>query len=166
MLYDALVCPHLSYTDVVWDGCKKQDQEQLQRVHNFAAKVIAGADRRASSTKTLKSLGMIPLAEKRKIHQAVFIHKLIKGQGPAELCERLEETRQNGLFGDSKGLRSRNSMFIRPQQHKTAKYEKSTMWRASKAWNEISPKHRSTDDTSKFKKDIQKEMTRAYHGCH
>ena len=164
MLYDALVCPHLSYADVVWDGCRKQDQEQLQRVHNFAAKVIAGADKRASTTKTLKTLGMVPLSEKRKM--AVFVHKLVNGHGPAELCERLQQIRGDQQLSTSDGLRSRKSLYIRPVQHKTAKYEKSTLWRASKAWNQTRPEHRLTDDTAKFKTDIQREMTRAYHGCY
>ena len=45
LLYDALVCPHLSYADVVWDGCLKRQETELQRIHNFAARVISGSDR-------------------------------------------------------------------------------------------------------------------------
>ena len=117
-------------------------------------------------TKTLKTLGMVPLSEKRKIHQAVFIHKLVNGHGPTELCDRVKETRQNKQLGATDGLRSRKSLYIRPEQHKTAKYEKSTLWRASKAWNETKPEHRFIDNTSRFKAGIQREITRAYHGSY
>ena len=41
LLYDALVAPHLSYADVVWDGCRQEQQKELQRLHNFAVKSIS-----------------------------------------------------------------------------------------------------------------------------
>ena len=44
ILYDSLVAPHFSYADVVWDGCLKAQQQQLQRTHNFAARMITGAN--------------------------------------------------------------------------------------------------------------------------
>ena len=89
MLYDALVCPHLGYADVVWDGCRKQEAEQLQRIHNFAIKVVAGVDRSTPTKEVLEHLGMVPLSEKRRIHQVVFLHKIINDHGPAQLCETL-----------------------------------------------------------------------------
>ena len=51
LLYDALVAPHLSYADIVWDGCRQEQQKELQRVHNFAVRVIAGLKKRGVNFK-------------------------------------------------------------------------------------------------------------------
>ena len=161
LLYDALVCPHLGYADVVWDGCGKEQKVELQRIHNFAAKVVAGADRYTPSNEVLRNLGMVPLTAKREIHQAVFMHKLVNGRGPAELCNRVQENMNNQL----EGLRSKTSLLITPQQHRTAKYEKSTLWRATKAWNRTSKEIRLIDDTSNFKTKVQREVWRTHHWC-
>ena len=167
MLYDALVCPHLSYGDVVWDGCGKKQQADLQRVHNFASKIILGAERRTPSREVLKAVGMVPLVEKRKIHQAVFLHKLVNGRGSAELCERLQEVHdKKGSMTEAKeGLRSTKTLLIPPKQHRTTKYENSTLWRATKAWNSTGNHLKLIDDTSKFKVEVQREVWRTYHGC-
>ena len=164
LLYDALVCPHLSYADVVWDGCLQQQQMELQRVHNFAARVILGAESRSPSEPILEELGMVPLAEKRRIHQAVFMHKLINERGPAELCNIMKPIQNNKGDRQShpEGLRSSRTLFIKPVQHRTAKFERSTMQRAAKAWNSVTPELRLIDDTTQFKNEVQREITRTY----
>ena len=40
---------------------------------------------------------------------------------------------------------------INPTQHRTAKFEKSMLWRASKAWNSTRKDLRLIDDSSKLK---------------
>ena len=87
------MAPHF-YADVVWDGCLRGQQQELQRVHNFAARVIVGANRNASATEALKALGMVPLTEKHRIHQAVLAHKLINGRGPKELCRIFNDVKK------------------------------------------------------------------------
>ena len=161
LLYDALVCPHLSYADVVWDGCLKQQETELQRIHNFAARIISGADRYPSSKTLLQGLGMVPLSDKRKIHQAVLIHKTINGRGPAELYNRLQSELPKGDFR----LRSKEALSITPKQHHTAKYERSTLYRSIKVWNATSPNIRQLEDSSKFKTEVQRGFSRVFQGC-
>ena len=149
LLYDALVCPHLSYADVVWDGCLQQQRMELQRVHNFAARVIVGANSRTPSGPILEELGMVPLADKRRIHQAVFMHKLVNERGSAELCDKMAPIRnKKGNISQPEGLRSGRTLFIRPVHHRTTKFENSTLQRAAKAWNSISPELRLINDTT------------------
>ena len=161
LLYDALACPHFNYADVVWDGCLKQQQIELQRIHNFAGRVIAGVDKRHSSGAVLESLGMLPLTEKRKIHQAVFVHKILNGRGPDELCNKLQQAIQN----TSLNLRSKDTLFVAPKQHNTAKFERSTVYKSTKVWNTVRPTLRLIEDSSKFKVECQREMSRAFFGA-
>ena len=165
-LYDSLVAPHFSYADVVWDGCLKEQQEALQRSHNFAARVITGASKYSSATQALKNLGMVPRSEKRRMHQAVLARKLIDGNGPSELCARFENIRKNVNQEETiaNRLRSKSRMVIQPQQHKSARFERSTIHRMSKAWNRVSLKTKQIETPSKFKAEVQRELTRAYWG--
>ena len=78
----------------------------------------------------------------------------------------MEKTRQNKENRNTEVLRSRKSLNINPKQHRTTKYEKSTLWRASKVWNNTRHELRLMDDTSKFKAELQRDITRAYHRSH
>ena len=66
-LYDALVTPHFSYGDVVWDGTSCGLAKDLQKAGNFAAKSLLGSKKRDSATEALRKINMMPLAEKRKV---------------------------------------------------------------------------------------------------
>ena len=164
LLYDALVAPHFSYADVVWDGCNQEQQRALQRLHNFAVKTIAGTKGHASTPRAMQELGMVPLAEKRQVHHAVMAHKMINGRGPLELRERFACVKgcQKDQSKLANRLRSRVKMNIQPEQHKTARYERSTLYRAAKAWNRTDPCSRKTLNTSQFKATTQRAFTRAY----
>ena len=168
ILYDSLVAPHFSYADVVWDGCLKEQQQDLQRAHNFAARVICRTSKYSSATAALEKLGMVPLVEKRKMHQVVMAHKLINGKGPHGLRRKFGKvkptTSVNQEGNVSSRLRSRSRMHIPPTQHSSARFERSTVHRMSKAWNSVSIDNRKIEDQSKFKAAIQRELTCAYWG--
>ena len=120
------------------------------------------AQRHAPSKTLLQNLGMIPLSEKRMIHQAVFIHKIIHGRGPEELRNKLQNERPKGDFR----LKSREALSITPRQHQTAKYEKSTLYKSIKVWNATKPSIRQLEDSSKFKTEIQREFSRVFRRCY
>ena len=126
--------------------------------------LLAGIRGNARTSQAMQELGMVPLAEKRKIHHAVMAHKLVNGKGPMELCNRFKgvkvhEQDQNKL---ANRLRSKTKMDIQPEQHKTARYERSTLFRTVRAWNRTDPNSRKTENTSTFKSTIQRDFTRAY----
>ena len=161
--YDALMAPHLSYAVIVWDGCLREQEMELQRLHNFAVKTIAGPNC-GSSARAMQDLGMIPLSEKRKIHHAVMAHKLINGKGPQELCSRFKNIKESEQDKSklANRLRSKSKMEIQPKQHRTSRFERSTLYRTAKAWNRTDPGTRKSENTSSFKVMTQREFTRAY----
>ena len=169
ILYDSLVAPHFSYADVVWDGCLQAQQQELQRAHNFAARTITGARKYDSATEALKKLGMVPLSKKRQIHQAVMAHKLINGAGPKELCAVFKNVKTGLKLNQNNGniasrLRSATTMMIQPKQHRTAKFERSPIHRMTKVWNSVSLESKQIENNGQFKKQVQREFTRAHWG--
>ena len=67
--YSSLVLPALDYCDVVWDGCSKMAQANLEIVHNNAARAIMGGTLQIISHKPEKPVGLVNLGPKeRKSH--------------------------------------------------------------------------------------------------
>ena len=94
LLYNSLVASHFNYADTVWAGCSTKDQNKLQRTQNLAVKsilavrsCILGMKKNQSAAAALKSAKLLPLVEKRKIHEAVFIHKGLQHKLPLSICK-------------------------------------------------------------------------------
>ena len=151
-LYDALVTPHFSYGDVVWDGTTAGLSRDLQKAGNFAAQSLLGMKKRDSATIALQKLNMMPLAEKRKVHLGVMTHKLVNSRGPSELIQAYQELTE-ARHGHNTRSASRRDM--RTLTHNTSRFNTSTMQRASKLWNTIPESIRALDSTSSFKRQFQ-----------
>ena len=149
-LYDALVTPHFSYCDTVWGGLSKGLSMELQKAGNFAARSLLGLKKRASATFALVKLNMMPLEQKRMVHTGVLVHKIRKGTGPAYL---LNEYGMQSTRGHQTRSKTRGDM--KTLSHNTAKYERSTLQRATQTWNSIPVDIRNIENTSNFKRKYQ-----------
>ena len=90
MLYNTIITPLFNYGDVIWWGCDERDSKSLQKVQNFAARSICGKRRYDSATQSLKQLKLLNLKTRRKIHEAVFIHKAISNKTAENTCKIFE----------------------------------------------------------------------------
>ena len=158
-LYDALVTPHFSYGDVIWDGTTCGLAKDLQKAGNFAAKSLLGLKKRESASSALKKLNMMPLAEKRKVHLGVMTHKLVNSKGPSELKHAYQDLR-NPKHGHNTRSAARRDM--RTLSHRTSRFNMSTQQRASKLWNEIPQSIRNIESTSLFKRQFQSHLQAIY----
>ena len=158
-LYDALVAPHFSYCDVVWDGTSKKCANDLQSSGNFAARALLGLKKRSSATEALRRLDMMPLSEKRKVHVGVFIHKAIHDNAPKDITERYGRMLERGHSHDTRSV-SRGDMAT--VAHRTARYDQSTQQRAVKCWNGLPVELRNMENTSTFKKTYQKLLLNCF----
>ena len=155
-LYDSLVASHLNYADIIWSGCSSGNKIKLQRVQNFALKSILGLKKYDSATQALKTLKYLNLDEKRKIHEAVFIHKINTGKMPKIITEEYLNLQS---FGNN---RSAENGILKIPKHKTAKYENSVLYRTIKTWNKT-PVEIRNESTDVFKKKLQSSYTSTKH---
>ena len=154
-LYDALVVPHLSYCDVVWDGTLVQHEKSLQSVANFGAKSLLGVKKNSSATDALNKLNMLPLKERRRVHMGVFVHKLSNGNGSTELMETFQRRTLRNHRYCTRAIERGDTATV---AHNTTRSERGTVYRAFKNWNEIPPHVREIPNTSTFKKTYQKHL--------
>ena len=159
-LYDALVTPHFSYADVVWDGTSCGLSKDLQKAGNFAARSLLGCRKRESATNALRKLNMMPLAEKRKVHLGVMTHKFMNSRGPVELTTKYQDMTRT-YHGHNTRSSSRKDM--RTLSHRTSRFNRSTLQRASKLWNTIPEDIRNGDSTTAFKRQFQSHLQRNFN---
>ena len=158
-LYDALVVPHYSYCDIIWDGTTKKNAMELQKSGNFAAKALIGAKKRSSARAALEKLNMMPLTEKRKVHLGVFIHNIINGNGPKDVVSRYKKLLDREHTHQTRAAARRD--FI-ASAHRTSKYDDSVQQRAVKCWNGIPFTIRQIDNATSFKRTYQKYLLNKY----
>ena len=75
ILYNTLVTPHFTYGDIIWGGCSQENARKLQVAQNFAMRTIKNKRKRESAKEILHEMKYLNLAEKRQVHEAVFITK-------------------------------------------------------------------------------------------
>ena len=155
ILYDALVTPHFNYCDTVWGGMSQRLNDDLQRTGNFAAKALLGMKKKDSAKDALLQLNMMPFKDKRSVHLGVLVHKLNKNIGPKELIQNykgmIERTHSHQTRMASRG--DMNHI-----QHRSSKFEKSTIHRALNTWNSIPDNIRQIDSTGAFKRSYQAHL--------
>ena len=156
LLYNSLVASHLNYVDTVWAGCGSKNKRKLQRTQNMAVKSILGMRKHQSSTEALKKAGLIPLDEKRKVHEGVYAYKALKGKLPAAITRQYQQqqSRMNHRSADKK--------ILTIPKHKTEHYKNSPFYRTITTWNSIPHSIKELDTCSTFKRHYQTHLQKNY----
>lgn len=156
LLYNSLVASHYNYSDTVWSGCGVINEKKLQTTQNFAARSILGKSKHSSATEALKTLNFLPLKEKRKIHEAVYVHKALNEKLPKEIVQQYKSCEP------IKHLRSSKFHTLNIPKHNTEHYKRGPLYRTLKTWNSVPEKLRSDITTTTFKKNYQSYLIKQY----
>ena len=157
LLYTALVTPHFSYADIIWNNCGSVNSNKIQQAQNFAAKSMLGLKKHTSSTDALKKLELIPLAEKRKINLAVHVKKSLEGVAPANI----QQIYQNQMSNVNNRAADRRDLNY--PKHRLQQYQCGSLYSSIKTWNSVPVNIRNNNITT-FKKNLQTYMTKQYLG--
>ena len=111
-------------------------------------KSILGMSKRESSSEALKKANLLPLEEKRKIHEGVNVKKALNGNLPAEICRQYQQ--QQSTMNN----RSSNRIILTIPRHKTEHYKNSPFYRTI-TWNSIPQAIKDCETTNTFKKNYQ-----------
>ena len=115
-------------------------------------KSILGLHRKDSSEAALKT-AKLPLEEKRKVHEAVYIHKAMTGRLPKSITKEYEQ------HESLKNNRSAVKNILTVPKHKTEMFKNSPLYRTINVWNSLPAEMRDKDTTtSTFKKKYQAHL--------
>ena len=107
------VLPFIHYCNCLLMGAPNSVIQPLQKVQNFAAKLILMAPRHHHSTHPLKKLHWLPISKRIKYKAGCMCFHAINGSGPTNLSERLH------IYTPSRALRSSSdSCMLKIQRYK------------------------------------------------
>ena len=158
LLYNAITNSIFNYADIIYGGCNETDSKKLQIVQNFAAKSITGRRKRDSASAALKELKFLTLKQRRMVHEAVFIHKILLDKKPESLYNQYLS-----YFSIANTRQSSNKKLNIPK-HSTAKFKKSPLYRTIKAWNNA-PTDLPKNNAKKHKTLLQQHLIKSIYHC-
>ena len=159
MLYNAVIASRINYCDMIWDKCTINSRNKLQSIQNRCARTILGSRPGTSAPPLLKQLGWITLENKRKLHKCVLMHRLLKGNGPKVLVDRISKY----IHTSKRTTRSATSNNLVTVAHNTNYLAKSYFYDTMKMWNNLPPALRAIENSNTFKENLQKHLLHLGH---
>jgi hypothetical protein len=86
LLINALVFSKLYYCSTIWPNSSKKHIAKLQKVQNFAARIVTGTKKFDHITPSLKQLNRLPVNYMLRFRDTVMVYKCINGMVPSYLC--------------------------------------------------------------------------------
>ena len=83
LLYQAFVLPHLDYCSVVWNSCGATLGKRIERVQNYALRLILRKPPLTSSELLRRTLGWTTLEVRRRNALVCQVHRCITNQAPS-----------------------------------------------------------------------------------
>ena len=87
---NALVFSKLYHCSPVWSNTSKKNISKLQKVQNFACRIITGKRKFDHITPVLRELRWLPVTSFLKYTLGVLAFKCVKGLAPSYLCRRFK----------------------------------------------------------------------------
>ena len=81
IIYKAYILPSFDYCDVVWNNCTEKLAMKLERLQNYAGRIILKERRVTSATSIRRELHWLTLKERRHLHIATLMFKVINKLG-------------------------------------------------------------------------------------
>ena len=148
MLYSSLVLPHLDYCSVVWSSCGVGQSDRIERVQNYAMRMILRKPPRTSSDSLRQVLGWTTLKARRHNAMLSQVHRCVKGQAPHCLSSKFC---LNSSFGYD-GTRGANKLHLRQPQSQW--YHTSFEFQGAVAYNKLPETIRSLATIQAFRRAI------------
>ena len=144
-----LVITRLDYCNGVLVGLSKNRLAKLQRVMNFAARLITGIPRDASVTDALRELHWLPIEARIRFKIALLAYKGLNGNAPGYITDMLQ------VYQPGRALRSQNHKLLSIPRSRTQYGDRAFSVAAPRVWNSLPVWLRSTPNESTFRKKLK-----------
>ena len=148
---DALEFSKLYYCSPVWSNTSKKDISKLQKVQNFACKIITGKRKFDHVTPVLRELRWLSVTSFLKYTLGVLAFKCVKGLAPSYLCHKTR-----ACVHDC-NTRYKNNLNI--SAYKSASGQRTFLYRAMSFWNSLPREIRECDNLPIFKRHLKEFLS-------
>ena len=87
-LYNSLVLPYFDYCSPLWDNCGSMLKEKLQKLQNWAARIMTGANYDVRSTDLLHAMSWKNLNDRHKMNKSVLMFKIVNNHSAPNLKDK------------------------------------------------------------------------------
>jgi hypothetical protein len=150
-LVNSLVMPIFDYADFVW-GDKNNSvlMNNLQVLHNKAAKIILDAHPLSSASESLRSLNWQPLTTRRHFHRCLIMHKCLNNYIDFKFNFKFSS--------DIHSYNTRNKHNIHLERVKKNWGKQAFSYHAANDWNSLPVELQNTRQTKTFKTKLKKHL--------
>ena len=134
-IISALVFSKLLYCTSVWAGATKKNIESLQKVQNFAARIVTGTRKFEHITPYLNDLRWLPVAMQLEIRDTIMTYKSLNGLTTSEIYEG----------------NTRNKDKLHVPHYRTTTAQRSFKYRGTSLWNSLPKEIRDISSLDSFK---------------
>ena len=148
LLINAFVFSKLFYCSTVWSNTSKSNVRKLQRVQNFAARIIFGFRKFDHISQGIKSLKWLPVKDRLSLNDAIMMYKCINKLAPDYLADKFVQRSHI----HNRNTRSRNQLVIPRCRISTG--QRSFVYRGTQLWNSLSYDVRTAKCPKVFKRRL------------
>ena len=156
MIYDRTIQPVIDYGCSVWYDTASKNLEKLQKVQNYAARIISGNFdyinvRRIS---LIRSLKWMTISERCEHFTAMLMFKAINGLVPNYLSDSIV------MAGESHDRHTRlsESRDVHIPSHNSSALKRSFIYNGSVLWNALPEENKVSDSIFTFKKRYKEQI--------
>jgi hypothetical protein len=150
-MYISFVRPILEYGDVLWDNCTTSLKNDLEAVHNEAARIVTGATKLCNIQTLLSDLKWETLAERRKKHKLILFYKMYNNITPSYLSNLIPVSSQTTYS-------LRNASDIPVIHCRTQGYQSSFLPSTVRDWNALPSSTKNKTSLESFKSALNKNL--------
>ena len=152
---NALVFSKLYNCSPVRSNTSKKNISKLQKVQNFACRIITGKRKfdHITPVTVLRELRWLPVTSFLKYTLGVSAFKCVKGLAPSYLCHRFK-TRADV---HDRNTRYKNNLNI--PAYKTASGQRTFLYRTMSLWNSLPREIRECDNLPVFKRNLKEFLS-------
>ena len=157
-LMHALVISRLDFCNSLYAGLPKRSIQRLQKIMNYAARVICNIPRRRPITSVLQKLHWLPM-ERITFKVLTMTHRSVFQTGPEYLNELVTK------YEPSRTLRSSDQHLLVAPKGQSKYGSRASMVIAPQLWNKLPFELRSIESFSCFKKQLKTHLFKSAFNC-
>jgi hypothetical protein len=156
ILVEALVLSKLNFAYTLYMNLPKKQLKKLQKIQNFAARLVTKSPKFTHVTPLLKNLKWLPVTEFIKYRYLTIVYQCIQKEAPEYLNTLIT------LYNPNRTLRSAANLLLEVPQINSKFGRRSFSFLAPTLWNSLPNNLKSIDTTTKFKKGLKQYLLKIY----
>lgn len=148
-LVHSLVTSRLDFQNALYAGLPERSIRRLQRVQNYAARLVCCAGRRDHITPLLKQLHWLPVRQRISFKILVYVYQCVNRMAPVYLQDLIQD------YVPSRSLRSGSQLLLRVTRIRYKSSDRAFKVAGPALWNSLPLAIRQSPSLQSFKRSLK-----------